>query len=76
MNAVCLKTEYLNDPLGIDITAPRLLWNCEGGVTQTAYQVICRDENGNTLWDSGKVPGGSMRTVYAGQALKSRSRVL
>ena len=76
MNAVNLKTEYLKNPLGIDITAPRLFWNCDGGVTQTAYQVVCRDENGKILWDSGKISGSAMRVQYAGDKLKSRSRVL
>lgn len=76
MRAINLKTEYLHNPLGIDITAPRLFWNCEGGVTQTAYQILCRDEEGHTLWDSGKTPGSAMRAQYAGEALKSRSRIL
>lgn len=76
MNAVNLKTEYLKNPLGIDITAPRLFWNCDGGVAQTAYQVVCRDENGKILWDSGKISGSAMRVQYAGDKLKSRSRVL
>ena len=76
MLAVNVKTEYLHDPMGIDIPAPRLFWNCEGGITQTAYQILCRDEEGHTLWDSGKTPGSAMRAQYAGEALKSRSRVL
>ncbi|MGM9586125.1 MAG: family 78 glycoside hydrolase catalytic domain [Candidatus Limivicinus sp.] len=76
MLAVNVKTEYLHDPMGIDIVQPRLFWNCEGGVTQTAYQILCRDEEGHTLWDSGKTPGNAMRAQYAGEALKSRSRVL
>ena len=29
MKAVRLKTEYLQDPLGIDIPHPRLFWTCE-----------------------------------------------
>ena len=37
MRAIRLKTEYLFDPLGIDVRHPRLMWNCEGGVKQTAY---------------------------------------
>ena len=45
MIATNLKTEYLHNPTGIDIAQPWLQWNCEGGITQTAYQVICRDEN-------------------------------
>ena len=40
MNAIRLRTEYLTNPLGIDIQHPRLMWNCEGGVKQTAYQII------------------------------------
>ncbi len=75
MIAVRLKTEYLKDPVGIDIVTPRLFWNCEGGITQTAYHVLCTDSNGNTLWDTGKVSGSVMRVQYAGQALKSRDRV-
>ena len=62
--------------MGIDIVQPRLQWNCEGGITQTAYQVICRDDNGKTLWDSGKTAGSTMRVQYAGERLNSRSKVL
>ena len=69
MKAIRLKTEYLKNPRGIDFTAPRLFWNCEGGVRQTAYQVACRDENKNLLWDSGKVESGTMHTTYAGTPL-------
>lgn len=76
MKAVKLKTEYLKDPIGIDIPRPRLQWNCLGGVSQTAWQVLCRDDAGRTLWDSGRTEGGGMCAVYAGEPLKSRSRVL
>ncbi|MGN0506938.1 MAG: family 78 glycoside hydrolase catalytic domain [Lachnospiraceae bacterium] len=76
MRAIKLRTEYLRQPLGIDITMPRLSWNCEEGITQTAYQVICRDEEGRMLWDSGKSSGSTMRVRYAGEALQSRSKVL
>lgn len=31
MKAINLKTEYLVNPIGIDIKNPRLMWNCEGG---------------------------------------------
>ncbi len=76
MRAINLKTEYLHNPLGIDIVQPRLQWNCKGGITQTAYQVVCRDDAGNTLWDSGITASNSMRAQYAGESLKSRSKVL
>lgn len=76
MIAVNLETEYLHNPLGIDIAAPRLFWRCENGVKQTACQVICRSESGRILWDSGKVESGAMHMDYAGSALCSRSRVI
>lgn len=57
MKAVNIKTEYLKNPLGIDIENPRVMWNCEGGVTQTAYQIVTDD------WDSGKIESSSMRIV-------------
>ena len=38
MKAINLKTEYLIDPIGIDIKNPRLMWNCEGGKKQTAAE--------------------------------------
>ena len=73
MNAIRLRAEYLKAPLGIDILHPRLMWNCEGGKKQTAFQIICtRGEE--TVWDSGKVTGGSMRTQYP-HALYSRERI-
>lgn len=75
MKAIRLKTEYLKNPRGIDFTAPRLFWNCDGGVRQTAYQVTCRDENKNLLWDSGKVESAVMHTAYAGTLLQSRTCV-
>lgn len=54
MKAINIKTEYLKNPLCIDIDNPRIMWNCEGGITQTAYR-IATDE-----WDSGKVKSRSM----------------
>ncbi len=68
MNAIRLRTEYLKNPIGIDILTPRLMWNCEGGVKQTAYQIRCQN------WDSGKVDSSSMQAAYP-HALKSRERV-
>ena len=75
VKAIRLKTEYLIDPVGIGISAPRLFWNCEGGTVQTAYQIQCHSESGKELWDSGKICGSTMRAVYGGISLKSRSCV-
>ena len=74
MKAVNLKTEYLRNPLGIDIVQPRFSWNCEGGVKQTAYQIIAK-VNGETVWNSGKVESSTMTHIpYGGRDLKSRER--
>ena len=68
MKAIRLRTEYLENPIGIDIRHPRLMWNCEGGLRQTAYRII------TDSWDSGKVLSGSMHTEYPGD-LPDRERV-
>ena len=52
MKAIRLKTEHLFDPVGVDFSAPRLFWNCEGGKKQTAYQIVAADDSGSVLWDS------------------------
>lgn len=75
MKAIHLRTEYLSQPMGIDIVRPRLSWNCEGGSKQTAYQIIAK-VNGQTVWNSGKVESSSMtHIVYEGRELCSRERV-
>ncbi len=58
MKAICLRTEYLRNPLGIDVNRPRLMWNCEGGLRQSAYQIVTEH------WDSGKVESSSMQAEY------------
>ena len=68
MQAVRLKTEHLFDPLGIDVPHPVLMWNCEGGMKQTAYEIV------TDQWQSGKVNSGVMHAAYPG-ALLSHERV-
>ncbi len=68
MKAIRLRTEYLNNPLGIDMQKPRLMWNCQGGVKQTAFQIRCQN------WDSGKVESSSMQAIYP-HTLASREKV-
>lgn len=75
MKAIHLQVEYLTAPLGIDVTRPRFYWNCEGGVKQTAYQIIAK-RNGHVIWDSGKIPSSSMTHIpYDGAVLRSRDIV-
>ena len=75
MRATRLRCEYLKDPVGMDILRPRLMWNCEGGVRQTAYELEAVSGEGRPLWSSGAVESSSMRAQYAGEALASRASV-
>lgn len=73
MKAVNLRTEYLINPMGIDIQNPRLLWNCEGGVKQTAYRILAK--NGAKIeWDSGRVSSSAMHADCPCE-LSSRERI-
>lgn len=75
MRAIHLQTEYLTEPLGLGIAVPRFYWNCEGGVTQTAYRIVAK-RNKELLWDSGKVRSSRMTHIaYEGTPLHSRDRV-
>ena len=75
MKAIHLRTEYLEKPLGLGITSPRFYWQCEGGMKQTAYQIIAKVGE-ETVWNSGKVASSSMTHIaYAGRPLKSRECV-
>ena len=55
MKAINIRTEYLKNPLGIDIDSPRVMWNCEGGIKQTAYRITADG------FDSGKIESDSMK---------------
>lgn len=74
MKAINLKCEYLINPIGIDIQNPRLMWNCDGGIKQTAYRIVAKSDE-KTVWDSGKVNSSSMYAEYP-HKLKSRERII
>jgi hypothetical protein len=76
-----LTTEYLVDPLGIDIAEPRFSWKSTSsgrGQSQSAYQILVatsekrlRQDRGD-LWDSGKVASAeSVNIAYGGKPLTS-----
>jgi alpha-L-rhamnosidase len=77
-----LRCEYLDNPLGIDATEPRLSWNLassERGEQQSAYQILVASSaaklaaNKGDLWDSGRVESDkSIQIPYAGKPLTSR----
>ncbi len=87
LNPADLRCEYLKNPLGIDVTAPRFNWRLEAGESdtrgrrQTAYQLLVASSeevlrrNHSDLWDTGKVLSDQqLHIVYAGKRLKSEQR--
>jgi alpha-L-rhamnosidase len=79
-----LRCEYLVNPIGIDVTKPRLSWILESdqrSCMQNAYHVLVAssvemlERNKGDLWNSGKVESDqSNQVVYKGKTLKSRMR--
>ena len=78
-----LRCEYRENPLGIDVTQPRLSWNLKSparGQKQTAYQVVVAESEtqltrAESLWDSGKVASNqTIQVAYNGPALESLRR--
>jgi len=67
MRAINMKTQYLVNPVGIDIVKPRLTWNAAGGIYQTAYEIRTW-KNGEQDWESGKTASASMYALYYGIA--------
>lgn len=78
LKAICLRTEYLEDPVAIDIVKPRFFWKLGGNSkSQTAYRIIASDENNHTIWDTNKVFSNRFTGItYSGPELKSRDRIL
>lgn len=83
MFAVELRCESQTEPLGIDVSSPRLSWMLEApkdayGITQTAYQILVArtakalSENRGDLWDSGRVVSRQQNNIaYEGSRLKA-----
>jgi alpha-L-rhamnosidase len=79
-----LRTEYKENPLGVDARKPRLGWRLQSaarGVTQSAYEVrVARTERGvragsDLVWDSGRVASDeSTQRAYEGSPLQSGRR--
>ncbi|WP_426445674.1 family 78 glycoside hydrolase catalytic domain [Paenibacillus sp. S-38] len=77
-----LRTEYAENPLGLDTPAPRLSWLLESGRhhdVQSAYQVLVASRPGllregtADLWDSGRVDTDqSAHVIYGGRPLESK----
>lgn len=79
-----LKCEMLTNPLGIDVTQPRLSWEMvskKRNVEQKAYQILVASsaeklaQNNGDLWDSEKEnSSASVHVKYNGSKLNSRMR--
>jgi alpha-L-rhamnosidase len=78
------RCENLANPLGVDVTEPRLSWvltSDQRGQKQTAYRVLVAsspdelDKDLGDLWDTGRVESNqSIHVPYAGKPLQSRMR--
>ncbi|HEY2677624.1 MAG TPA: family 78 glycoside hydrolase catalytic domain [Steroidobacteraceae bacterium] len=79
-----LRTEYFENPLGLDVAQPRFSWQLHlagRGRAQSSYEIrVGNDEQAlrgglGVLWDSGRVISDqSIQNPYAGPALQSRQR--
>lgn len=74
MKAIKLKTEHMTNPIGIQTATPTLSWICDGGVTQTAYQIVAKS-GGRIVWDSGKVSSAQMAVRYGGKPAAAREKI-
>lgn len=77
---VKLQVEYRNEPLGIDVLAPRFSWQMPTqvgvrGQSQQAYQIIVSDEQHRRVWDSGRIEDSrSLHVTYQGAPLEPTTR--
>jgi alpha-L-rhamnosidase len=79
-----LQCEALQEPLGIDITNPRLAWQLQDsrrGAGQTGYEIRVASsaeslmQDHADVWDSGRVNSDqSVNVPYNGPAVESRRR--
>lgn len=78
-----LRCEYLVNPLGIDVTNPRLTWkinDANEGAMQSAYRVLVGTDSAavaagtGNQWDSGAVNSSASLVVYEGSLLKPFTR--
>lgn len=73
MKAINIRTEYLVNPVGIDIINPRISWNDVGGNYQSAFEI--RGKINEREFDSGKISSSSMFYFFNLINLSSRDIV-
>ncbi|MFA5535355.1 MAG: family 78 glycoside hydrolase catalytic domain, partial [Mariniphaga sp.] len=79
-----LRVEYMNNPLGMDVSHPRFSWKMtsgERGVNQAAYRIIVSETRGEVekqsgnIWDTGKVMArNSVNLAFEGALLESNKK--
>ena len=80
-----LRSEYLSNPVGMDVLNPRMSWQMKKGkrgARQTAYRIMLATSDQllsaetPDLWDTGKIDSDqSNQVVYNGKSLKSGLKV-
>lgn len=80
--AINLKTNNLDNPIGISDRRPEFSWNLQAGTgEQSAWQIQAANsiealEREICIWDSGKTAGSrSFAHRYGGPALQSRDQI-
>jgi len=73
-----LLVEYTKQPLGMDVHNPGFSWQMYSesiGESQKAYNIVVEDENGQTVWNTGKIKSDrSLNISYSGVKLKPVTR--
>ncbi|MEK9604546.1 MAG: family 78 glycoside hydrolase catalytic domain [Flavobacteriaceae bacterium] len=74
-----LMTEYLTNPIGLDVQTPRLTWKTKDqrkGAKQTAYEISLGIDSAKVTsgegshWNSGKIMSDKQMVVYKGKILE------
>ena len=75
-----MKSEYLVNPIGLDVKSPRLTWKIKDyrrGAIQSAYKINVGTDSlqvatGNgSYWNTGKINSDDQLVVYGGKELKA-----
>lgn len=82
LQVVDVETEYLTDPLGVDVSDPRFTWKIAGvpGFQQTGYRVlvdtdsVALAQSRGKVWDSGWANAQVSFARYAGKPLEPYTR--
>ena len=75
-----LTVEYTENYICVDTKEPRFGWRMKSDnnsrcIFQTAYQIEVIDEDGNNVWNSGKIESDqSQNIIYNGETLLPKTR--